>query len=374
MNHMKSERLLSLDVLRGITIVGMILVNNPGTWESIYAPLRHAEWNGLTPTDLVFPFFMFIMGVSMSFALSRFNHHFSRSFIVKLIRRTVILFLLGLFLSWFSLVCTGVEHPLEYIRILGVLQRLALAYFFGSLLIMGIRRPANLIGISGMLLIGYYILLASGSGFELSEQNIIAATDRLLFGENHMYREWLSDGGRIFFDPEGLLSTLPCIAQVIIGYFCGNLLREKTEIHHRLLQISIVGICLLFAGLLFSYGCPLNKKVWSPTFVLVTCGLASLFLVFLTWLIDIRKEQKWGYAFHVFGTNPLFIYVVAGVLATLLEVIPTGDTSLQNQIYQLMLSAFVNVHLASLFYGLLFIGFNYLIVLILYKKRIFIKI
>jgi len=226
---MKSERLLSLDILRGITIVGMILVNNPGTWESIYAPLRHAEWNGLTPTDLVFPFFMFIMGVSMSFALSRFDHHFSRGFIIKLVRRTVILFLLGLFLSWFSLVCTGVEQPFSHIRILGVLQRLALAYFFGSLLIVGVRRPANLAWISGIILAGYSILLALGHGFELSEQNIIAVTDRTLFGEAHLYREWLPDGGRIFFDPEGLLSTLPCIAQVIIGYFCGNILREKTE-------------------------------------------------------------------------------------------------------------------------------------------------
>ena len=173
-NNMKSERLLSLDILRGITIVGMILVNNPGTWESIYAPLRHAEWNGLTPTDLVFPFFMFIMGVSMSFALSRFDHHFSRGFIIKLVRRTVILFLLGLFLSWFSLVCTGVEQPFSHIRILGVLQRLALAYFFGSLLIVGVRRPANLAWISGIILAGYSILLALGHGFELSEQNIIA--------------------------------------------------------------------------------------------------------------------------------------------------------------------------------------------------------
>ena len=183
---MKSERLLSLDVLRGITIVGMILVNNPGTWESVYAPLRHAEWNGLTPTDLVFPFFMFIMGVSMSFALSRFDHHFSRSFITKLVRRTVILFLLGLFLSWFSLVCAGVEQPFSQIRILGVLQRLALAYFFGSLLIMSVRRPANLAWISAIILIGYIVLLALGNGFELSEQNIIAVTDRTLFGETHL--------------------------------------------------------------------------------------------------------------------------------------------------------------------------------------------
>lgn len=371
---MKSERLLSLDVLRGITIVGMILVNNPGTWGSVYAPLLHAQWNGLTPTDLVFSFFMFIMGVSMSFALSKFDHHFSRSFIAKLMRRTVILFLLGVFLSWFSLICYGVEHLLEHVRVLGVLQRLALAYCFGSLLIMSVRRPQNLVWIAGILLIGYYILLLLGNGFELSEQNILAVTDRWLFGAAHIYREWTPDGNPISFDPEGLLSTLPCISQVIIGYFCGNILREKTEIHRRLLRISILGIVLLFAGLLLSYGCPLNKKVWSPTFVLVTCGFASLFLVFLTWLIDIKKQQKWAYPFRVFGTNPLFIYVVAGVLATLLGIIPVGDTSLQGKIYLSIASVFRDTYLSSLVYGLLFIGFNYLIVLVLYKKRIFIKI
>ena len=371
---MKSERLLSLDILRGITIAVMILVDNPGTWESVYAPLRHAEWNGLTPTDLVFPFFMFIMGVSMSFALSRFEHHFSHNFITRLMRRTVILFLLGVFLSWFSLLCFGVEHPLEHIRILGVLQRLALAYCFGSLLIIGIRRPMNLVWISAILLIGYYILLMLGNGFELSEQNIIAVTDRWLLGENHMYRKWLSDNSYIFFDPEGVLSTLPCISQVIIGYFCGNILREKTEIHDRLLQISILGTVLIVIGLLFSYGCPLNKRVWSPAFVLVTCGFASLFLVFLTWVVDIKKRHKWGYVFHVFGTNPLFIYVVAGVLTTMLAVIPVGDISLQGKIYRSILLIFRDAHLASLIYGLLFIGFNYLIVLFLYKKQIFIKI
>lgn len=371
---MKSERLLSLDILRGITIVGMILVNNPGTWESIYAPLRHAEWNGLTPTDLVFPFFMFVMGVSMSFSLSKFNHQFSRSFLAKLIRRTVILFLLGLSLSLFSLVCTGVDHPLAHLRILGVLQRLALSYFFGSLLIMSVRRPVHLAWIAGMLLAGYYLLLVLGDGFKLSEHNIIAITDRTLFGEMHLYREWLPDDSRIFFDPEGLLSTLPCISHVIIGYFCGNILREKREIQQRLLQISIMGIILLFSGLLLSYGCPLNKKIWSPTFVLTTCGFASLFLVLLTWVIDIRKKQKWGYPFQVFGTNPLFIYVVACILATLLEVIPVGKGAMQEKIYTSIFVLFPDAHLASFIYGFLFICVNYLIVLALYKKRIFIKI
>lgn len=195
---MKSERLLSLDVLRGITIVGMILVNNPGTWESVYAPLRHAEWNGLTPTDLVFPFFMFIMGVSMSFALSRFDHHFSRSFITQTGAAHSDFVLVGTFPFLVFVGVCGVEQPFSQIRILGVLQRLALAYFFGSLLIMSVRRPANLAWISAIILIGYTVLLALGNGFELSEQNIIAVTDRTLFGETHLYREWLPDGGRIF--------------------------------------------------------------------------------------------------------------------------------------------------------------------------------
>lgn len=371
---MKSERLLSLDILRGITIAGMILVNNPGTWEFIYAPLRHAEWNGLTPTDLVFPFFVFIMGVSMSFAFSRFHHRFSRAFMLKLIRRSAVLFLLGLFLSLFSLWCAGVGQPFSHIRVLGVLQRLALAYFFASLLVMGVRRRAVLAWVVGFILVGYGVLLYLGHGFELSGRNVIAVVDRALLDEAHLYREWLPDGGRIYFDPEGLLSTLPCIAQVVVGYCCGNMLRSERAIHHRLLSLSVLGIALLFAGWLLAYGCPLNKKVWSPTFVLVTCGFASLFLVLLTWLVDIRNCRLWGYPFRVFGTNPLFIYVVAGVVATLFETIAVGDTCLQEKIYTAVRVVLPDAYMASLAYALLFVCLNFLIVWGLYRKRIFIKI
>ena len=220
---MKSERLLSLDVLRGITIVGMILVNNPGSWGSIYIPLRHAEWNGLTPTDLVFPFFMFVMGVSMSFSLTKFEHQFSRSFFFKLVKRTVILFMLGIFLSWFSLICAGVENPLAHLRILGVLQRLAIAFFFGSILIVGIRRQVSLAWITAAILVIYYLFLIFGNGFNLSADNIIVIIDRTLFGESHIYLEWLQAGelqtGRVLrVEPLADVVTEEVLAKVVFDH------------------------------------------------------------------------------------------------------------------------------------------------------------
>lgn len=382
-----NSRLLSLDILRGITIAGMILVNNPGDWGAIYAPLKHAEWNGLTPTDLVFPFFMFIMGVSMSFSFSKFNGRYGAPFWRKLIKRTCVLFLLGVALSWFSLVMNNLVHgdgslsvlqvlfPLQDVRILGVLQRLALTYCAASVLVATIGKQSRLIAVAAAILVAYYLLLAFGHGFELSDRNIIAITDRSLWGEGHMYREWLPDGGRISFDPEGLLSTLPGIAHVLIGYFCGQMVRQKLPLNERLVQLAIVGIALLFSGLLLSYGCPFNKKVWSPTFVLATCGFAFLLLVFLIWLIDVKKRQKWGSPFQKFGMNPLFIYVFASALAVVIEVIPIGNgTGLQAGIYAFLARIFPVPELASLVYALLFVSLNGAIAHFLYKKRIFIKI
>lgn len=365
---MKSERLLSLDILRGITVAGMILVNNPGNWGSIYAPLKHAEWNGLTPTDLVFPFFVFVMGVSMSFSFSKFDYKFTPQFSKKLVRRTVILFLLGIMLSWFS------QFSLTDIRILGVLQRLALTYFFGSLLVVWVPKRTWLLWIAGGILMLYYIVLYAGNGFELSDANIIAVTDKALLGENHMYREWLPDGGRIFFDPEGLLSTLPGISHVILGFFCGEIIRRKISLNERLVQLSIVGITLLFTGLLLSYGCPLNKKIWSPTYVLATCGLTYLFLVLLVWIVDIQKVQKWSIPFQAFGTNPLFIYVAASLMAILLESIPIGGIGIQERMYGFIEQIVVIPKLASVIYALLFVTVNGIIGFILFKKHIFIKI
>lgn len=378
---MKTDRLLSLDVLRGITVAGMILVNNPGDWGTIYSPLKHAEWIGLTPTDLVFPFFMFVMGVSMSISMKKYSGHFCSQFVIKLFKRTVILFLLGVMLSWFSLVLDNILHPskeisliqvllpLHDVRILGVLQRLALSYFFASLLAIWIRSKAGLLYTIISILLIYGLVLWYGNGFELSEGNIIAVIDRCLLGENHMYLEWLPDGGRIRFDPEGFLSTLPGIAHVLIGYFCGNIIMQNKTLYEKIVQLSVIGIILLFMGFLFSYSCPIIKKVWSPTYVLVTSGFTFLFFVLLIWIIDLRKCSKWIIPFQALGCNPLFIYLFASLMADML-----GQVGLHEEVYAVFVKLFNPSCFSSMMYAIVYVAVNAGLAYILYKKRVFIKL
>ncbi len=365
-------------------MAGMILVNNPGDWGSIYTPLEHAEWNGLTPTDLIFPSFVFIMGVSMSFSFSKYGGRFTSQFCKKLFSRTIVLFLLGMLLSWFAIFLRGVINgqpfgsqivfAFQNVRILGVLQRLALAYFFGSLLVVFVKKSRWLVAISAILLLLYAVILFFGNGYVLCENNVIAIIDNALLGSNHVYREWLPDGGRIFFDPEGLLSTIPCISHVLLGYFCGEIIRRKAPLNDRLLSLSIVGVALLFVGFLLSFGCPINKKVWSLTYVLVTCGVGYLFLVLLTWMIDIRGWKSWSLPFQVFGTNPLFLYLFASFLAVVLEIVPIGDVSIKDWMYSGLASAISVPKLSSVIYALLYVVFNGAIGYVLFKKRIFIKL
>lgn len=378
---MKTDRLLSLDVLRGITVAGMILVNNPGDWGTIYSPLKHAEWIGLTPTDLVFPFFMFVMGVSMSISMKKYSGHFCSQFVIKLFKRTAILFLLGVMLSWFSLALGNILHPSEGIsliqvllplhdvRILGVLQRLALSYFFASLLAILIRSKAALFYTIISILLIYGLVLWYGNGFELSEDNIIAVIDRCLLGENHMYLEWLPDGGRIRFDPEGFLSTLPGIAHVLIGYFCGNIIMQNKTLYEKIVQLSVIGIILLFMGFLFSYSCPIIKKVWSPTYVLVTSGFTYLFFVLLIWIIDLRKCSKWIIPFQALGCNPLFIYLFASLMADML-----GQVGLHEEVYAVFVKLFNPSCFSSMMYAIAYVSVNAGLAYILYKKRVFIKL
>ena len=378
---MKTDRLLSLDVLRGITVAGMILVNNPGDWGTIYSPLKHAEWIGLTPTDLVFPFFMFVMGVSMSISMKKFSGHFCSQFVIKLFKRTVILFLLGVMLSWFSLVLDNILHPskeisliqvllpLHDVRILGVLQRLALSYFFASLLAIWIRSKAALFYTIISILLIYGLVLWYGNGFELSEDNIIAVIDRCLLGENHMYLEWLPNGGRIRFDPEGFLSTLPGIAHVLIGYFCGNIIMQNKTLDEKIVQLSVIGIILLFVGFLFSYSCPIIKKVWSPTYVLVTSGFTYLFFVLLIWIIDLRKCSKWIIPFQALGCNPLFIYLFASLMADML-----GQVGLHEEVYAVFVKLFNHSCFSSMMYAIVYVAVNTGLAYILYKKKVFIKL
>ncbi len=382
----QSSRLLSLDILRGITIAGMIMVNNPGSWGSIYRPLGHAQWHGLTPTDLVFPFFMFIMGVSTYMSLRRFNFEASGVAIWKVVRRAILIFIIGLALGWFGQLCRGLASGetfiqaathFDTIRILGVLQRLALAYGFAGLIVLLVNHK-HLLWIIALILIGYHLILVFGNGYEMSERNIIAVIDKALWGTDHMYKDTTPEGVRIALDPEGLLSTLPSIAHVLTGFLFGAMIIVNKDNHVRVQKLLIWGTILAFAGLLLQYGCPINKKIWSSTFVLTTTGFAAQLLGLFIWIIDINKKEKWSRFFHAFGVNPLIVYVFAGVLANLISNIRFNyqgePIAIKTFTYNILLQPWAGNYFGSLLYALIFVTLCWLFGYILYKKNIYIKL
>ena len=382
-----NQRLLALDVLRGITIAGMILVNNPGSRESVYAPLNHVPWHGLTPTDLVFPFFMFIMGISTCISLKKYRFECSRSAIWKIVKRTCVIFAIGLGIAWFSLFCRTWNslasenlpywshlgqsmQTFDHIRILGVLQRLALSYGFAAIIALLLKHK-YIPYLIGILLAGYWLILIFGNGYEYSEANILSFVDRTVLGLKHM----LKDNG---IDPEGILSTIPSIAHVLIGFSCGKWLMSKTDIREKMLRLFLLGAILTFSGLLLNYGCPINKKIWSPTFVLVTCGLASSFLALLIWIIDVKGYKKWSRFFEAFGINPLFMYVLGAVFSILLGNIrfmyKEAAISLQEFAYKIIMQPVFGDYFGSLVFALLFVSLVWSCGYVLYKKKIYIKI
>lgn len=357
------QRLIALDLLRGITIAGMILVNNPGSWGHVYAPLQHATFNGLTPTDLVFPFFMFIMGISTYISLRKYNFSYSHGTLLKIAKRTLAIFCIGLFLNLFAQTAYAHHLNVEKWRYLGVLQRLAISYGATGLLAITIKHT-RFPAIISIALLGYFLLLVTGNGFIQSETNIIARIDAWILSPSHMYH----DAG-IAFDPEGLASTIPAICHVMIGFFCGKLFLSAQSNEEKMLRLFITGALLTFAGFLLSYGCPINKKIWSPTFVLVTCGMAASFLALLIWIVDVKGYQKRCVCFLSFGVNPLFIYVFAETMGVI-----WGITGIGGHIYQNILVPVLGNYPASLAYSLLYILFCWSIAYFLYKKNIYIKI
>lgn len=364
MNQKTNKRLLSLDILRGITIAGMILVNNPGNWNYVYAPLKHVSWIGLTPTDLVFPFFMFIMGISTYISLRKYNFEFSPVAALKILRRSAVIFAIGLGLAWLS---TG---TFDQIRILGVMQRLGLCYGITAIIALTMKHKYIPVLIA-TLLIGYFILLLTGNGFEQNSTNIASVVDRAVLGEAHMYK----DNG---IDPEGLLSTIPAIAHVLIGFCVGGLLMRAKDIHEKIEQLFLVGTVLTFGGFLLSYGCPICKKIWSPTFALITCGLASSLLALLIWLIDVKGYQKATRFFEAFGVNPLFMYVAGSLLAILFShplISYQGQRmSIHDYVDSALFQPIFGNYFGSFMYAILFVGLIWCLGYILYKKKIYIKI
>jgi len=382
-----NKRLLSLDILRGITIAGMLLVNNPGTWSYIYRPLEHAEWIGLTPTDLVFPFFVFCMGVSMAFSLKKFNYKLSGPLMWKIVRRTVILFLIGWAVQWFGHLVRGLcrgdafadaVNNLDTLRYLGVFQRLALVYFFGSLCAVLFNRRL-VPWLVAIILVAYALILGLGNGYEFSLDNIIARIDNSILGSDHMYHE-TAGGESISLDPEGILSTLPCIAHVLIGYLVGRMILSVHNNTERVRTMLLWGTVMLLAGWLLQYGIPCGKKMWSSTFVMITCGMAMCIQAMLIHFVDIQgKKGAWARFFESFGVNPLALYLIGTVLAILFGAIPVGhdaeggNITIHSAVYNFF-TTFSNEYTASALYAISFVLLNWVIGHVLYKKKIFIKI
>lgn len=378
----QSQRMLALDILRGITIAGMLLVNNPGSWNNMYAPLKHAEWHGLTPTDLIFPFFMFIMGISTFISMRKFEFKMSKSLLLKILKRTVIIFAIGLGMAWFTKFCININkmsvldamNSFDTIRILGVMPRLALCYGAASIIVL-LLRCKHILWVVASLLVGYgAILLISDYGLEFSINNIVSVIDRAILGESHMYHEE-AFGKKLPIDPEGLLSTIPSIAHVLIGFWAGMKMMEEKDINMRVNRLFIIGAILMFAGFLLEYAIPFNKKIWTPTFALVTCGLASTLLALLIWIIDIKGYKKWCRFFEAFGINPLFLYVLGGVVGNILGIIRFGGNTVKGYLYGDVLTPLLgDATLASCIYAIMFIALCWSIGYILYKKKIYIKI
>lgn len=383
------RRLLALDIMRGITIAGMILVNNSGGPDT-FAPLRHAQWNGLTPTDLVFPFFMFIMGISTYISLRKYDFKFSMPVFWKILRRTIVIWAIGIGLAWLGMFMAGMlvngatlfeaTMTFDHIRILGVLPRLAICYGIGSVIAL-IARHRYLPWLIVVMLVAYAVIIMTGSGYELTDDNILLRADRALLGDSHMYQSRID--GQLTPDPEGVLSTLPSVAHVMIGFWCGMLIMGTKDNLKRITDLFLVGTVLTFAGLLLSYGFPINKKIWSPTFVLTTCGLASLLLGLLIWIIDIKGHDRWCRFFEVFGVNPLFLYVLSVVLAYTFGLIrfpfegaPDGVLSIKKWIYGEVMVPLCggNTYFGACLYAIFFVMCNWIVGLPLYLKKVYIKI
>ncbi|MDQ2854826.1 MAG: DUF5009 domain-containing protein [Acidobacteriota bacterium] len=369
-----TPRLISLDVFRGLTVAGMVLVNNPGSWSHIYWPLEHADWNGWTPTDLVFPFFLFIVGVAIPLGLGRRVERGDtfRTLFLKIVYRTLIIFALGEFLAGFP------YFHFSTIRIPGVLQRIAVCYFFASLIYLK-TRPRTQAIIAALLLVVYCLLMkyvpvpGYGSG-DLSKVGSLASyIDRSVFGP-HIWK------AGIVFDPEGLLSTMGALATTLLGVLTGNRLRCETRTPiEKVTAMFIAGACCVIIGWAWNPWFPINKSLWTSSYVLFTGGLALQLFALCYWLIDIKGYRAWGKPFVVFGVNAIVLFVGTGVMARLMGLIrlSTDDgkgISLQSWIYEHLFLSWAQPVNASLAFAIAFIMFWLGLMWILYSRKIFIKI
>lgn len=362
-----AARLMSLDVFRGMTIAAMILVNNAGDWAHVYWPLEHAEWNGWTPTDLIFPFFLFIVGVSMvmSFDSRQARGASKRELLLHSLKRSTIIFGLGLFLYAYP------RFDFHTLRIMGVLQRIAVVYLVSSAIILFVGRFARFI-IAAVLLLGYFVLMmlvpvpGHGAGVLTLDGNLAGFLDRTLL-YNHLYIAHR-------FDPEGLLSTIPAIVTCLIGVFTGDWMRGKNprQIVRGLLVAAVIGIAV---GELWNIWFPINKNLWTSSYVLFTAGWAFAVLAFCYGLIDVRGWRRWAQPFVWYGMNPLAIYFLASWLGKASVSHKISGKLAKVVVYdRIFAHMFASPYVNSMMYGLSYVLLFWIVAWVLYRKRIFIKV
>jgi len=368
-------RLLSLDVFRGITIAGMLLVNNPGSWSAIYGPLAHAKWHGWTPTDLIFPFFLFIVGVAMAFSFPvQERKGLTRGEMLrKAAKRGATLFLLGLVLAAFPFY----DLDLATLRIPGVLQRIGLAFLLASGIVL-FASPRVQAAVTAALLLGYWAAMrwvpvpGHGAGSLEPDSNLAAYVDRAVLGTAHLWKSSKT------WDPEGLLSTLPAVATVLLGVFAGRWLRSDRSPAEKTVWMLLAGNAGLLLGIAWNEVFPINKNLWTSSYVVFTAGMALHFLATCYWAVDVKGWRRWAFPFVLFGVNAIAAFFLSGIMARVLTLVkwtgPSGTVTLKGWIYDTLLASWLAPVNASLAFALGFVLFWLGVMWIFYKRNIFIKV
>lgn len=394
-SKVRSNRIVSLDAFRGLTIMLMILVNNPGDWGSIYAPLKHADWHGWTPTDLVFPFFLFIVGVAIPLALGKRKESGDTAKVVRhIILRSLALFLIGVSLSGFGLLFKlgpeyGIGDLLANIRIPGVLQRIAICYLVVSLLFLLTKRE-TLYVVTPIFLLGYWALMMwvpvpehgagvidaipveqrKEAGTDGKDRNLAAYVDRTVLGTNHLWsaaRTW---------DPEGILSTLPALATALFGVFTGLWIKGERPLQQKLFGLVAAGALLVAVGWGWGQFFPINKPIWTSSYAVLTAGLALLVLSLCVLVFDVLALKKLALPLQIYGVNALTVFVMSSLVGQLLYKIKVGDSAipLKSWLYQNLFQSWLADKNASLAYAIVWVLCWFAVLAVMYRKNWIIKV
>lgn len=402
----QSNRYVALDVLRGMTVAGMILVNNPGTWSHIFPPLRHAPWVGCTPTDLVFPFFLFVVGAAMAFSFAKYNESLSKASVKKLLTRGILIFLVGLGLNAFPFYPTSTDESLtfaqnwaaywQHLRIFGVLQRIAMCYILGGIIALWMRSTRKIVISMIVLALAHWIILLlignSAAPLVNGAQGALSlagqgsgAIDIALVGDNHVYH-----GYGPAFDPEGLLGALSGSCTLLLGFLIGNMIRKAENKILAVAKLYTTSLLCLAGGIVLGIWYPICKALWTGSYVLYAGGWAIMMLAFFIYFIDVKGKEKPFFPFKALGMNPLFAFVMASFFSKILgrmikwtSVVTLDDGTLGEKSWSVLSWFYNNVcvalvgencELSSLIYALCYVAVFTLMAVILYRKHIVIKL